>query len=515
LILSRLIQRIAAAQTIQRMGTPMGDAIDIQGIHYRAQEVKEGGMFFALKGQSADGHDYIPIAIERGAAAVVVETPVAIDAPCFLVNNTRKALSGASAEFFGNPSGSMTLVGITGTNGKTTTAHLVENLFQNAGYSAGLLGTIYSRYAGQHLNSPLTTPESVDLQRMLSDMRERGVTHAVMEVSSHALALSRVDDCLMDVGVFTNLSRDHLDFHRDMEDYWAAKKRLFMELLQQGPKKDRAVAVFNCNDPRGKTLLKQFPGVGIGVGSDPENAVWAECLRSDISGIRAVIHTPAGAFELNSALIGRHNLENLLCAAGVGIALGFSLETIRDGLETLGPIPGRFETIPDPAGRHVIIDYAHTPDALENALKAMRALNPKRVITVFGCGGNRDRKKRPLMGEIAGRFSDVVILTSDNPRKEDPMAIIREIKEGLVKTCPRERDSLNSLVPDRGEFMVEPDRRKAIRLGIRTARPGDAVLIAGKGHETYQIRGEKTVHFDDREEAAGALSMDPEKAEAM
>ncbi|PIP35725.1 MAG: UDP-N-acetylmuramoyl-L-alanyl-D-glutamate--2,6-diaminopimelate ligase, partial [Desulfobacterales bacterium CG23_combo_of_CG06-09_8_20_14_all_52_9] len=259
--------------------------------------------------------------------------------------------------------------------------------------------------------------------------------------------------------------------------------------------------------PRGRALLEQFPRSGIGVGFDPENAIWAKIVKSDLSGIQAMVHTPAGPFEASSPLVGLHNLENMLCATGAGFALGLSLETIRGGLEAVTRVPGRFETVPDAAGRHVVIDFAHTPDALENTLKAIRALNPGRVITVFGCGGNRDREKRPLMGEIAGRLSDWVIITSDNPRNEDPNAIIEQIRKGVIRSCPKEGDSIKDVGTVHNVFWIEPDRRSAIRIGIRAARPGDAVLIAGKGHETYQIRGDETVHFDDREEAMAALSL--------
>ncbi len=497
---------MASVQAVKTLNLPADGDIEIRGISYRAQAVEKGGMFVAIKGRNADGHDYIPVAIGRGAAAVVTQRPVSVDLPCIVVADTRRALSSAAAQFYQDPSEGMTLVGITGTNGKTTTAFLVESLFQEAGYRTGLMGTICCRYAGKRAHSPITTPESLDLQEMLSDMRQCGVTHAVMEVSSHALALSRVADCRMDVGVFTNLSRDHLDFHGNMAHYWATKKRLFTELLATGPKKDRARCVFNCNDPRGRMLREQFPDSGIGVGFDPENPVSAEVRGLDLSGIRATIHTPKGSFFLNSRLVGHHNLENLLCAAGVGLALGFSLETIRRGLEAVARIPGRFEVVPDGAGRHVIIDYAHTPDALKNALKAVRAFKPKRVITVFGCGGDRDREKRPLMGEVAGRLSDLVVITSDNPRKEDPEAIIEEIRHGVVQSCPETKNPLKPLPSGHKGFCIEPDRRAAICMGIRAARKGDAVLIAGKGHETYQIFKDRVIHFDDREEAEAALS---------
>ncbi len=509
--LSLLIQRMASVQAVDVVPPSIEGQVDIRGIHYRAQAVEEGGLFVAIKGQNADGHDYIDDALKRGAAAVVAQRLVPMPVPCLVVQDTRKALSGIAAEFYGNPSEKLTLVGITGTNGKTTTAFLVESIFRQAGLSAGLLGTICCRFAGRNLDSPMTTPESLELQRMLSDVRASGATHVVMEVSSHALSLSRVEDCWMDVGVFTNLSRDHLDFHKDMERYWESKKRLFSELLYSGPKKTRSRAVLNGNDPRVRTLLTSLPGSVIAVGFDPGNAIWAETLRSDLSGIEARIHTPSEAFMVQSPLPGRHNLENMLCAAGVGFALGFSSEIIREGLEAVRRVPGRLDRVEDPRGRHVIVDYAHTPDALENALRAVRDLKPKRILTVFGCGGNRDREKRPMMGEIAGRYSDRIVITSDNPRKEDPEAIIEQIRQGVLRSCPTEGEP-DGQVPGGGKaFWIEPDRRKAIRAAIIAARPGDAVLIAGKGHETYQIRGEKRVHFDDFEEARAALSLQDDK----
>jgi len=504
--LSRLMQRMAVSQAVEAMGLTGGAEIDIRGIHYRAQAVEPGGMFFAVPGQHSDGHAYIDTALGRGAAAVVTERPVSVAVPCLVVKDARKALSGASAEFFNNPSADLILVGVTGTNGKTTTAFLVESILKQAGCSTGLMGTICCRYAGRSMDSAMTTPESLDIQRLLAEMRASGVTHGVLEVSSHALALSRVEDCWLDVGVFTNFSRDHLDFHQDMEHYWKTKRRLFTELLQQGPKKERARCVFNGNDPKGRELIRRFPQSGVGVGFDPSFPIWAEMKASLLSGIHAVIHTPKGTFSVRSSLAGRHNLENLLCAAGVGFLLGFSLETIQKGLEAVQRVPGRFETIPDAAGRTVIVDYAHTPDALENVLNAVRALNPGRIITVFGCGGDRDRGKRPRMGEIAGRLSDWVFVTSDNPRKEDPHAILAAIRQGLLQVGVEERDPETDPADGRKAFSIIPDRRTAIRSGIRSARPGDVVVIAGKGHETYQIHGDRTLHFDDREEAEAVLA---------
>ncbi len=497
--LSELIKAIP----IERIGGADGAYPDIGSIHYRAQDVRQRGLFVAISGQTADGHDFIDLALSRGAVAVMVEKPVEKDAVVITVENTRKALSAVAASFYDNPSEKLCVIGITGTNGKTTTSYLIESILIKAGCRVGVVGTVNYRYNGKIFDNPVTTPESLDLQRILADMVTAGVTHAVIEVSSHAIDLSRIADCFIDIGVFTNLSQDHLDFHGDMDAYWQSKRRLFTQHLSQKP---NTAAVINCDDEKGKALFEGLSGPRFGYGHAAHCRIRPTHIRQDLKGIVATIQTPSGTFHFHSPLVGAHNLENILGATGVGLALSVSLEIIRDGIEAVAAIPGRLERIPNRIERFVFVDYAHTPDALENVLTALRAVTQKRMICIFGCGGDRDRRKRPQMGEIAGRLSDLAIVTSDNPRTETPAAIIEQIRHGVVRTSPRVygRADLQEGFTHRG-YVTEPDRRSAIELGILVSSPGDAILIAGKGHETYQIIGRETIPFDDRMVAETAL----------
>jgi UDP-N-acetylmuramoyl-L-alanyl-D-glutamate--2,6-diaminopimelate ligase/murE/murF fusion protein len=337
-------------------------------------------------------------------------------------------------------------------------------------------------------------------------MRAAGVSHVVLEASSHAIDLQRIHACNIDVGVFTNLSQDHLDFHGSMLAYWETKKRLFTQYLPNGPKAARAVAVVNADSAHGRELAEQVPFRVIRTGTRPDCEVRGERLSCDLQGIQGSIIFGEQRIDVRSRLVGRHNIENLLCAAGVGAALGLSHPVIRAGLESVRCVPGRLERVQSRSGRWVYVDYSHTPDALENALSALRALTSGRIICVFGCGGDRDRGKRPIMGGIAARLSDLAVVTSDNPRSEDPAAILDEIVPGIVAQGIPQIDARDVSARAGGKgFVTEPDRRRAIALGIRAARPGDTVLIAGKGHEPYQIIGQQVLHFDDREEAARLL----------
>jgi UDP-N-acetylmuramyl-tripeptide synthetase len=482
---------------------------DIASLHARAQNVQPGGLFVAIQGYAADGHDYIGQALEKGAVAVVVQKPVNLSSgiPLIEVEDTRRALAALAACFYGHPSEKLVVVGITGTNGKTTTSYLVERILLQAGYAPGVIGTVNYRYAGETYDNPVTTPESLDLQRILDRMLAAGVTHVVLEVSSHALDLHRVDGCWMDVGVFTNLSQDHLDYHKDMERYWRCKKTLFTDILRSGPKHKRAAAVINRNDPKGEELARIAGLKKITVGDAPDNTVRSDISKQDLSGIAGRIDTPAGSFDFRSALVGRYNCENILCAAGVAVALDIPTAAIKAGIENAAVIPGRLEPIPNQGQRFVYVDYAHTPDALRNVLAALTAIAGRRVLCVFGCGGDRDRGKRPQMGKIAAQMCDLAVVTSDNPRSEAPLVIIDQILVGTRQVCRREYSAveLGNGTPEKG-YAVEPDRRKAIRLAIAASRPGDTVLIAGKGHETYQILGGKTIAFDDRTVAAQALA---------
>ncbi len=485
---------------------------DIKSIHYRAQEVKPDGLFVAIKGLSADGHDYIDEALNRGAAAIVTQKPVQKASVIIEVQNTRKALASLASQFYSNPSEKLTIIGITGTNGKTTTAFLVERLLLESGIKAGVIGTLNYRYSGKTFNNPITTPESLDLQRILSEMLNDGITHVVMEVSSHAIDLYRVYHCKLSLGVFTNLSQDHLDYHGNMTSYWSCKKKMFTDFLDTGTGSRRVVAVLNSNNKRGKELVKYFkahagkPPV-LSVGFSEDDRIRPKSFTHGLNGITGSISTPSGVFEFNSPLVGKHNLENILCATGVGISLNLPLETIKAGLEKVISVPGRLERIPNAVQRFVYVDYAHTPDALENVLSALRQSATARIICVFGCGGNRDKGKRPKMGKIAGKLSDLAIITSDNPRTEPPMGIIKQILQGTksVASHPYSPAELITGFEKKG-YVVEPDRKTAIQLAVTASRPNDIILIAGKGNETYQIIGENTVNFDDRKEAEFALA---------
>ena len=479
---------------------------EIGSIHYRAQEVIAGGLFIAVPGLTADGHDFIDEALQRGAIAIVSQKPVVGDALVIEVDHTRKALAAIADCFYHSPSANLCIIGITGTNGKTTTAYLIEGILQQAGYRVGIIGTINYHYRGQTFANPMTTPEAPDLQRILEEMRRAGVTHVVMEVSSHAVDLCRVAKCQFDIGVFTNLSQDHLDFHQTMDRYWSCKKRFFTEHLSLSPKKDKAQAVINREDEKGRQLQQALHIPTTTVGQAADDHIRPLAASFDISGIKGKIATPAGTFEFNSALVGSHNLENILCSTGVAVALGLAPHIIKAGIEQVKAIPGRLERISSQTGKYVYVDYAHTPDALAHALSALKSLTTNRLICVFGCGGNRDRGKRPQMGSIAGKLCDLAIVTSDNPRKEAPMDIIAQVVEGTRRFSPHAYDAGRLTVEfETKGHVIEADRRQAIRLGVAVARPGDVLLIAGKGHETYQILGDRTIAFDDREEARKAL----------
>ncbi len=504
--LSRLIKAVKPL-AIDHKGIQKDMDPEIKSVHYRAQEVQSGGLFVAIAGHAADGHDYVDQALQRGAVAVVSQKEITGKTINLRVAGTRQALADIAACFFAYPSQQLTVIGITGTNGKTTTAYLVESILQQAGYRVGVIGTINYRYADKIFASPVTTPESLDLQRILADMQQAGVSHVVMEASSHAIDLHRIRNCWFDAAVFINLSQDHLDFHGDMESYWASKKKLFTEYLIDGPKRDRAVAVINCNSANGRELANILQVPVIKTGSDPDDMIRAQNAQFDLEGTTGEIAIPGGTFHFKSKLVGRHNLENILCAAGVGSALNLPTGDIKSGIEAVSAIPGRLERVENNTGRFVYVDYAHTPDALKNTIDALRTVMADRIICVFGCGGDRDSAKRPLMGEIAAQLCDLSVVTSDNPRTEDPAAIIDQILSGVQRIkgrCYSPTDFRNGF-KDKG-YVVEADRQRAIQLAIRVSEPGDTVLIAGKGHETYQILGTTTRAFDDREEAGKALN---------
>jgi UDP-N-acetylmuramoyl-L-alanyl-D-glutamate--2,6-diaminopimelate ligase len=471
----------------------------VTAIAYDSRQVKPGAVFVALRGVNADGARFAPQAIANGAVAVVAETPPppGVSIEWIKVANARAALAELAAAFYGDPSEELTLVGITGTNGKTTTSYVLASIFDAAGMKCGRIGTIGYSTGARQLDASRTTPEAPELQQMLREMRSQDCAACVMEVSSHALALRRADSLHFAAGVFTNLTRDHLDFHGDMEAYFNAKRRLF-EILP-----DAAVGVINVDDRRGADLVAAARRP-VTYAIDAAADVRPGPLTFTLDGLSFDIRTPRGTVHARSPLVGRPNAYNILAAAATAMALDLPFSAIEAGIKRLENVPGRFQVVSDPSDDvRVIVDYAHTDDALKNLLETARPLAGGRVITVFGCGGDRDRTKRPLMGAVAARLSDLVIVTSDNPRSEDPERIIDEIRRGIVMPADR--------IAPKGQRSGTPslaivDRREAIEKAVKEARPGDLLLIAGKGHEKYQVIGDKTLPFDDVEVARAALA---------
>ena len=463
--------------------------IEVGGLTYDSRQVKPGDVFIALKGLKAAGTDYAADAIRRGAVAVVADRPSdgAVPVPWVVVPDARAAMADLAAEFYGHPSRAMQVVGITGTNGKTTTAYLLRAVFEAAGKKCGLLGTVAYSIGDRELPAARTTPEAPDVQGMFRQMVDAGCGACVMEVSSHALALRRVDGTVFAAAVFTNLTRDHLDFHGDMESYFTAKRRLF-DMLPPG-----APGIVNLDDPRGESLKKNASTVVTYAINKPAD-VTPGPLSLTFQGLEFDARTPKGAVRVASKLVGRPNVSNILATVAAATALDIPSGAIERGLANLRGVPGRFELISSKDDVIVVIDYAHTDDALKNLLETARPLAQRRVITVFGCGGDRDRTKRPLMGAVAARLSDVVVITSDNPRTEDPARIIDEIKRGLPAASDRTAATFAIL-----------DRKEAIQFAIGKAEPGDLVLLAGKGHERTQTIGHEALPFDEAAIAREAL----------
>lgn len=481
---------------------------EISGIHYDSRSVKPGGLFFALKGVAADGHLFVPAAIANGAVAVVGEKIAEIPAGIMYVQtaDAREAMARAAAAFYGEPTATAPLIGITGTNGKTTTTYLLEGILSAAGLPAAVLGTISYRFGGLQLESTHTTPESPELQAALQQLAGAGARSFVMEVSSHALEQKRVYGCHFDVGIFSNLTRDHLDYHGTMENYLNSKLRLFRSLLRPDQQKPRRRAVINMDDPAGATVRSAAVCPVITYGTAATNDVYGAGIKFSVHGIEGEIRTPKGSLNFASRLLGRFNFSNILAAVSAGVALDLPLTALKTGIEQHLPVPGRLERVENSRGVTCLVDYAHTGDALENVLKTIREIAEGRIITVFGCGGDRDNGKRPIMGAIAAQYSDLAIVTSDNPRTEEPLNIIMQIKAGITPLGIREYSLADLTGGFAGKgFTLCENRREAIRLAATLAKPGDIVLLAGKGHEDYQIIGTAKLHFDDREEAAAAL----------
>jgi UDP-N-acetylmuramoyl-L-alanyl-D-glutamate--2,6-diaminopimelate ligase len=477
----------------------------VPGLAYHSREVIPGGVFVALKGARPDGPRFLDAALSQGAKVIVTEQDLAPPPGVTVVKvpDARLALAHLSAAYYRHPSRELALVGITGTNGKTTTTYLLEAILDAAGHRTGVVGTVNYRSGSRTWPAPVTTPESLDLQRLLRDMRDHGVSHVFLEVSSHALDLRRVDCAAFTAGVFTNLSQDHLDYHREMDTYFAAKSRLFLEILENGSSA-YGTAVLNLDDPRGEELHRRVSVRSLTYGHHPRSQVRPLTICFRPHGLEARLASPAGEIGINSRLVGPFNLANILAAAATALVLGLSPEEVARGIAALKGVPGRLERFGPLEGPAVFVDYAHTPAALASTLKALRTLDFSRLITVFGCGGDRDRSKRPLMGQAAAGASNLLVVTSDNPRSEDPLAIIREIEAGLKDMNVSQITAAAARQGSSG-YLVVPDRREAIRLAVALARPGDAVLVAGKGHEDYQIRGSERLHFDDREEVREAL----------
>lgn len=461
----------------------------VTGLEYDSRKIQPGNIFFAFPGKLADGREFARQALDQGAILVVSESaaPGGLEQVWLTVPHGRQALALAARRFFGEPDTHLGLTGVTGTNGKTTSAFAVDALLRSAGFVTGLVGTIEYRVAAEVRPAINTTPESVDLIRLFADLQAAHGTHCTIEVSSHALALGRVYGMQFHTAVFTNLTRDHLDFHGTMEEYFKAKASLFQGAGGLPPK----FAVINGDDAYGRRIhvLPETRTLTYGVNS--RAGIRAVDLRSGFDGIRFTVEHPGGSVHVESPLSGIINVYNLLAAFGVGLSYDLSPERIASGLAECRAVPGRFEKVDEGQPFLVVVDYAHTDDALRNTIATARDLKPRRVITLFGCGGDRDRAKRPLMGQAAGEASDLVIVTSDNPRSEDPLAIINDAMVGVLRTDVR--------------HIVEPDREKAIQKAISEAGAGDIVLLAGKGHETYQVLGDRTIAFDDREAARGAL----------
>ncbi|MBW2631101.1 MAG: UDP-N-acetylmuramoyl-L-alanyl-D-glutamate--2,6-diaminopimelate ligase [Deltaproteobacteria bacterium] len=487
--LSRLLSKV---DVLGISGDISGDVSDIC---YDSRKCREGSIFVAIAGAEFNGHDFVRDAVKKGAGYIVHDEgniPAEPSAAFIRVKDSRLALGRLGKNFYGNPSRDLCLIGVTGTNGKTTVAYLLESILESAGFCTGVTGTVNYRYKGNLFPASHTTPESLDLHRMLREMVDAGVTHVVMEVSSHAIDLKRIYGCEYDIGIFTNLSREHLDYHHTMEEYFLVKKRFFTDVP------GGRVAVVNGDDPWGVRLLDEIktPSVTFGVGELCDVSSTDFTLSMD--GIGANIKGPDGGFWVSSAMVGKFNLYNILAAAATAMSLRIPEEYIRSGIGALETVPGRLERVSKPGESAVFVDYAHTGDALKKVLENLSDFKEGRIITVFGCGGDRDRTKRPVMGKIAATLSDLAIITSDNPRTEDPSKILDEIEMGIGTDSNKySPEDMISGFNEKG-YMIIADRRAAIDLAVSIAGKSDIVLVAGKGHEDYQIIGTRKFPFDDR-----------------
>ncbi len=472
-----------------------GASVSVSGVAHDSRDVRSGDMFVCLVGSSFDGHRFVAEAVRNGATALLIQSDrsaadISHDIPHITVDDTRSALPLVASCVYGRPSRKLKLFGVTGTNGKTTTTLLLERILRQRGWKTGVIGTLGSSFMGDPIPSEHTTPEADQLQFLLREMLLRGGDAVVMEVSSHAIAMKRTLACEFDGAVFTNLTQDHLDFHSTMEEYFQTKLRLFAEYPLGSAKAFHASV--NMDDPYGKRILSETKGDVVTYAVHNDAILTVRDIHYAPHQTRFVLRTSSGECEVTLQIGGAFQVSNALAAAGVAWGIGMDLNTIAEGLGYLPAAPGRFESVQTGRDFHLIVDYAHTPDGLRNLLISARELSPKKILLVFGCGGDRDRTKRPVMARIASEYADRIFITSDNPRHEDPMAIIEEICVG---------------VEDKSACAVIPDRREAIGSAIHEAKKGDLVILAGKGHEDYQIIGDNKIHFDDREVARELLEV--------
>lgn len=475
-----LLSELAGATAHEKR---MGEDVPVASLQYNSRKVGKGDVFCCIVGTFSDGHAYAAQAVEAGAAALVVERELPLPVPQVVVKNTRIAMAEMAAAFYGYPARGMRIVGVTGTNGKTSTTYMLKAIAEQCGWKVGLIGTIRNLIGERIIDTERTTPESVDLQRILREMKDEGVDLVVMEVSSHSLDQRRVHGIEFETAIFTNLTQDHLDYHKTFENYLAAKMRIFQQARQ---------AVVNRDDPHAETVLNALTIPYKTFGIREQADISASEIDITTRGVQFDMHCEPGNVRMYVPIPGLFSVFNAMGAAAAALQLGISLPAIKNGIETMGSVSGRLEPLPT-GGRNftVLLDYAHTPDALENILKTARGFAKGRIVTLFGCGGDRDHAKRPIMGEIAGRFSDFLVVTSDNPRTEDPMAIIEAVLEGVHKSgCPH---------------IVVENRYEAIRYALEHAEPEDVIILAGKGHENYQEVGGGKRHFDEKEIVAELL----------
>lgn len=473
--------------------------VDIKGIAYNSKKVQKGYLFVAIPGEKDDGTKYEQEAVNKGAVAIVSGSynPTIESTLQVVVKQPRLALALLSKEFYNNPASGLFVVGVTGTNGKTTTTYLIESILRSANKRPIVIGTVNYRFMDKILKALNTTPESLDINMMMHDYLSQGATDAIMEVSSHALSQGRVTGIDFDVAIFTNLTQDHLDYHKTMEDYFSAKAILFEKLLVESRKSNK-FAILNSDDPW-SNRIKIKKGIHIlRYGSSSQSDIKLIESKTSLDGIHAVLSTPIGLLELNSPLVGFYNVYNIMAAVATAIVLNIPVDDIKSGIALMKNVPGRVERVKNPKDIYVFVDYAHTPDALEKVLRALNELKKKRIICVFGCGGDRDKGKRPIMGQVATRLSDITIITSDNPRSEQPEEIIADIEKGIKNVAKIDsidsENNYNSKI-----YTVIQDRKEAIWKALDIAKEGDILLIAGKGHEDYQIFKDRTVHFSDKE----------------